>query len=94
MKILMPSFLNLSVKASNSAVEGSNHDAVDDTRMLINIVAMNIILKILFCQMIPNGPDIGHKEYVGPRVSTEANVREYTGYRLVRGTWDWNKSTL
>ena len=28
------------------------------------------------------------------RPSHRYTKNKYTGYRLVRGTWDWNKSTL
>ena len=41
----MPSIWNLIAKASNRAIGGSNHDAVDDTRMLIklNVIIMALI---------------------------------------------------
>ena len=42
----MPSLWNLSAKASNSAVGGSVHDVVDDTRMLIKLTVIIMALKI------------------------------------------------
>ena len=45
-KIVMPSLWNLSAKASNSAVGGSVHDVVDDTRMLIKLTVIIMALKI------------------------------------------------
>ena len=51
-KMTMPSFWNLSVKASNSAMEGRTHDLVDDIRMLINAIVNNIILLIIMCTYV------------------------------------------
>ena len=81
----MPVLWNFSVKASISAIDGSNHDVVDDARMPSNNVLINIILRIDFLVLAEWSGTRYLATMFGLQIATEANVRVISSSRNTEG---------